>query len=179
MVDLPDDAQRGRQIVRPYKHDIHTFNAEDVIQIVNGLLALCLKDHHGVLCLGKVIRTGDRTIGGGTDEAARASAAAGGELCRGDGDPRLLCGVDLGDHHRAGTHVQSLVDPDVRSPGNAHHRANARHVGSADQVLQVLKGAGTVLHVQQHEIVTGVARRLHEGGVGGDHKGSESTLLGV
>ena len=85
MVDLPDDAQRGRQIVRPYKYDIHTFNAEDVIQIVNGLLTLCLKDHHGVLCLGKVIRTGDRTIGGGTDKAAGPTGAAGREFRGGYG----------------------------------------------------------------------------------------------
>ena len=90
MGDLPDDAQRGGQIVRPYEHDVHAFDTENVIQIVDGLLTLGLKDHHGVLRLCEVVRAGNAAIGGGTNKAAGATGAAGREFRGGHSGARLI-----------------------------------------------------------------------------------------
>lgn len=79
MGDLPDDAQRGGQIVRPYEHDVHAFDTENVIQIVDGLLTLGLKDHHGVLRLCEVVRAGNAAIGGGTDQSGQVPRVPRGE----------------------------------------------------------------------------------------------------
>ena len=140
-------------------------------------MTLGLKDHHGVLRLCEVVRAGNAAIGGGTDKAAGATGAAGREFRGGYSGARLIGTVNLGDHNCTGTNVQRLIDPDIRPTGNANHRADAGHIGGADQILQIFKCAGAMFHIQQHKIISGVTGSLHKGGVGGNHKGAESTLL--
>jgi len=104
----------------------------------------------------------DGTLGGGGHSGAR-----------------LIGTVDLGNHNRTGANVQRLIDPDIHPTGNADYGADPRHIGSANQILQIFKSTGAMLHIQQYKVVSGIASRFHKRRVRGNHKWPESTLFRV
>ena len=91
----------------------------------------------------------------------RCLASDGRKLRGGNSGTRLLCGVDLRDHDRACADIQSLIDPDIAAAGYADDRAYAGDVCCTDQIGEFLEGGGAVLHIEQHEIISGMTCGFH------------------
>ena len=88
----------------------------------------------------------------------------------GNSGTRLLCGVDLRDHDRACADIQSLIDPDIAAARYADDRANAGDVCCTDQIGEFLEGGGAVLHIEQHEIISGMTCGFHHRRVRADRE---------
>ena len=179
MVDLAYVTQGAGEVIGSHEYHVHAGDVKDLVQILHSLPALGLQDHRCVLRLGEVFAAGHSAEARGADEPAGAAGAHGRELGGGDGGAGLLCRINLRDHDGAGPHIQGLINPDVRAAGDPDYRAHARHIGGADQMGKGLKGGGAMLHIQQHEVIAGIAGGLHKGRVSTDHEGTQSAFVGI
>ena len=170
MVDFTDMTERAGQVIGADKNNVDAGYVQNFIEIVDRLLTLGLKDDHGVLCTREILAAGNRAEACRTDKTAGASRSDGRKLRGGNSGTRLLCGVDLRDHDRACADIQSLIDPDIAAAGYADDRAYAGDVCCTDQIGEFLEGGGAVLHIEQHEIISGMTCGFHHRRVRTDHE---------
>ena len=125
-----------------------------------------------------VVRKGGLAVVAGAGHS-RAADTHGVVLGAADSQLGVLPGVDLGDLHAVGTHVQGAEDLGLTVEGDPGDGGGAARLSGAHQMHGGLGGQIAVLAVQNDKVEAGQAADFHHVGGVQAHEGAETGLTGV